>query len=396
MRNRRRKRSKVGRRFVKYFNPVLQALKELGGKGDPSAVEEIVARLANVSDSERKERVDSGALRFSKNVHFARQFLVWAGYIQPKPRGVWKLTEKGVASPGLTAEESLRIAHALDEVFVSETDFRSFTDLLSRKKNAIIQGPPGVGKSFIANRLAYFLIGSEAADQVRMVQFHQSYSYEDFVQGWRPMGNGGFELRNGVFFDFCTRARSDPDDKYVFIIDEINRGNLGKIFGELFMLIEADKRSRKWAMPLTYSQPGAEAFFVPPNVYRLGLMNTADRSLAMVDYALRRRFTFLDLRPAFDKPEFRLHLASKGVEADLVTRIVTRMTALNKRIRGEKTRLGEGFEIGHSFFCPPETDENCDENWYRSVISTEVAPLIREYWFDDPDTAKELIGGLVQ
>ena len=223
----------------------------------------------------------------------------------------------------LPVQAQYTIDLALKDVFLSEDEFRSFLASFSRKKNAIIQGPPGVGKTFIAHRLAYLLIGYEAQDRVAMVQFHQSYSYEDFVQGWRPTEKGGFDRRDGVFFEFCMKARNDshPDSKYVFIIDEINRGNLSKIFGELFMLLESDKRGPKWAVPLTYAP--RDAFHVPANLYVLGLMNTADRSLAMVDYALRRRFTFLDLRPAFDKPEFPSYLAAKGVEDELINRIVS-------------------------------------------------------------------------
>jgi 5-methylcytosine-specific restriction protein B len=160
------------------------------------------------------------------------------------------------------------------------------------------------------------------------------------------------------------------------------------------MLIEADKRGPKWAVPLTYA-PDDDDFYVPPNLYVLGLMNTADRSLAMVDYALRRRFTFLDLRPAFDKPEFQSYLATMGVEGVLIDQIVSRMKELNEQIRNEKTRLGEGFEIGHSFFCPQDTDDDLDLRWYRSVVNTEIAPLVREYWFDDLDTAKRLIRSLL-
>jgi 5-methylcytosine-specific restriction protein B len=284
------------------------------------------------------------------------------------------------------------IEQAIDDLFLTKDVFHQILGSLTRKKNAILQGPPGVGKSFIARRLAYAIIGAEDPTRVKMVQFHQSYSYEDFIQGYRPHEQGGFDRRNGVFFEFCRKAASDADRNatYVFIIDEVNRGNLSKIFGELFLLIEADKRGPKHAIPLTYSKNADEVFYVPENLYLLGMMNTADRSLAMVDFALRRRFAFVDLRPAFHTLEFQSYLEGAGVEPDIIDLVKSRMGKLNEIIRSEKTSLGPGFEIGHSFFCPQDTEETLDIDWYRSVIREEIAPLLREYWFDDPDKAEDL------
>src|SRR5439155_21713779 len=184
---------------------------------------------------------------------------------------------------------------ALKRLFMSENDFDHMLEQLRRKKNLILQGPPGVGKTFVAQTLAYALMGSEDKERVAMVQFHQSYGYEEFIQGLRPTGNGSYILRDGIFSLFCQRAQQDDRD-HVFIIDEINRGNLSKILGELLMLIERDKRSKEYALPLAYSDPGSDPFFAPSNVHIVGLMNTSDRSLAMVDYALRRRFAFGSLK----------------------------------------------------------------------------------------------------
>ena len=267
---------------------------------------------------------------------------------------------------------------ALKELFVSGEEFDHIIDALERKKNIVLEESPGVGKTYIAKRLAYRMIRYKIPENVRMVQFHQSYAYEDFIQGYRPSEEGSFERRDGVFLSFCREAAANPDQRYVFIIDEVNRGNLSKIFGELLMLIEADKRDPEYAVPLTYS-PEVEPFHVPANLYLIDMMNTADRSLAMVDYALRRRFSFHRLEPAFGTDQFRNHLNTAGVDEDLVGRIVNRFLALNERIREDHRNLGPGFEIGHSFFCPGDDDKELDESWYQAIVRQEIEPLLREY-----------------
>lgn len=281
-------------------------------------------------------------------------------------------------------------------LFAPRDQLTAIVAALVRKKNVILQGAPGVGKTFAARRLAYALIGAKDPSRVEVVQFHQTYSYEDFVQGWRPTASGGFQLRTGVFYDFCTRARSDAGNRYVFVIDEINRGNLSKIFGELMMLIEPDKRGAEHAIPLTYSGTPGERFSVPENVHLIGLMNTADRSLAMVDYALRRRFVFFALTPQFRSPAFAAHLRGCGVAAPLIDRIVAKMTALNKEIAGDTKNLGPGFAVGHSFFTPPKGATGVyDDAWYEAVVRLEVGPLLHEYWFDAPRKADKLIAELL-
>jgi hypothetical protein len=251
--------------------------------------------------------------------------------------------ENGTADAG--AVNVYSIEDAAEELFLEYGEIEKIISSWRMKKNLILQGPPGVGKSFAARKLAFALIGSTAPSKMDMVQFHQSYTYEDFVQGYRPEGTG-FTLKNGRFFEFCRRAKANLSDTHVFVIDEINRGNLSKIFGELMLLIEADKRNPDWEVPLVYSR-GGEKFFVPKNVYVLGLMNTADRSLAVVDYALRRRFSFFDMVPRFESKKFRAKLDKNGISASLLEQITKRMSDLNQEISNDQAKLGSGFCVGH-------------------------------------------------
>jgi hypothetical protein len=231
-------------------------------------------------------------------------------------------------------------------------------------------------------------MGMKAQRRLQMIQFHQAYSYEDFLGGFRPtqIGQGaGFTYKQGVFARFCDLARREPQLPFVFIIDEINRGNLSKILGEAMLVIEHDKRGEDWAIALAYAPDHEPRFFVPANVYILGLMNTADRSLAMVDYALRRRFGFRTLSPAFGLARFRRFLSERGVSDEIVQLINTRFAELNEEIVADRD-LGKGFVIGHSFFSnPPTNPPDGGRAWYKTIIETEIEPLLREYWFDKAD-----------
>jgi 5-methylcytosine-specific restriction protein B len=262
----------------------------------------------------------------------------------------------------------------LDEVYMSEGRYNSLVAVLRNKKNIILQGAPGVGKTFAAKRLAYSMMGEKDESRIEFVQFHQNYSYEDFMMGYKPVENG-FELKYGIFYRFCQKAANQPDKDYFFIIDEINRGNMSKIFGELLMLIEKDYRGVK--ATLAYN---GLPFSVPANLYIIGMMNTADRSLAMIDYALRRRFSFFDMEPAFDSDGFIQYQNSLNNET--FNELIEKVKELNKEIASDKS-LGKGFCIGHSYFCGHDT---CSDEWLRSVVDFDILPMLSEYWFDD--TAK--------
>ncbi|NJN79636.1 MAG: AAA domain-containing protein [Anaerolineales bacterium] len=276
-----------------------------------------------------------------------------------------------------------------DGVFLTESEIKEILERLKTKKALILQGAPGVGKTFLAKKLAYALIQEVDSNRVEIVQFHQSYSYDDFVRGYRPDGNGSFSLKNGVFYEFCQKAINNPDQEYIFIIDEINRGNLSQIFGELLMLIESDKRGQENSVPLVYQEKNDKRFYIPSNLYLIGLMNLADRSLAMVDYALRRRFAFFTLHPQYESGIFKQWLLERKMKPQLVDLILTRLSSLNQKIK-EDALLGENYQIGHSFFCPKGDDfSSLDENWYRSIVKTEIVPLLKEYWFDNTKKADE-------
>lgn len=259
----------------------------------------------------------------------------------------------------------------LDEVYMTEKRYENLVAVLRNKKNIILQGAPGVGKTFAARRLAWSMMGEKDDSRIEFVQFHQNYSYEDFMMGYKPVEDG-FELKYGIFYRFCQKAANQPDKEFFFIIDEINRGNMSKIFGELLMLIEKDYRGIK--ATLAYN---GLSFSVPKNLYIIGMMNTADRSLAMIDYALRRRFSFFEVEPGFDSEGF-IHYQN-GLNNETLNELVNKVKDLNREISLDKS-LGKGFCIGHSYFCGRDV---CTEEWLHSIVDYDILPMLSEYWFDD-------------
>ncbi|WP_157564160.1 AAA family ATPase [Hymenobacter ginkgonis] len=289
------------------------------------------------------------------------------------------------AAPYAGPPPNYNLPDALQEVFSSADELEAALAGLRRRRALLLQGPPGTGKTYLARRLAWLLLGAQDDGRIELVQFHPSYGYEDFVLGFRPGPKGQFQLVPGVLPLLCQRAAQDPERFYFLLIDELNRGNVARIFGELLVLLEPDKRGPAHALRLPYAPPEAPRFYVPANVYVIGTLNLADRSLAPLDYALRRRFAFVALRPQFGPPLQAL-LAAAEVPASLIEVVAERMAALNQVIAADP-ELGPDFEVGHSYFCAPPTPPADAKEWLRLIFEQEIGPLLADYWREQPDKA---------
>ena len=285
-----------------------------------------------------------------------------------------------------------------DGCFLPKAKIELILKRLRDKKNLILQGPPGTGKTWLAKRLAFALMGQRDDSKIRAVQFHPNLSYEDFIRGWRPSGEGKLTLVDGPFMEMIKAAIDDPESKYVIVIEEINRGNPAQVFGEMLTLLETDKRTPDEALELSYRKFDGERVYIPSNLYVIGTMNIADRSLALVDLALRRRFAFIDLEPTLGKPWHDWVQSKNGIDSNVLTGIDSRIRALNEEISAD-TSLGAQFQVGHSYVTPAVgmTITNAKE-WFSEVVQTEIGPLLDEYWFDDLEKSqkaqKRLIEGL--
>ena len=399
-------------RYKRYFIPLTEALYHAGGSAKRTDAHKMVIDMLNISEEELSQGSKTHDSVVINDIDWARNYLNYEGFIDSNaPNGIWKLSDigqkyemteelaekiivkwvkittarrKGEPEPviDLTPYYKLRKVKYtrqdfLDKVYMSPERYDELKALLINKQNIILQGAPGVGKTFSAERLAYSIMGEIDDSRIEFIQFHQNYSYEDFIMGYRPNDEGGFSLKEGVFYRFCEKARNDTNNRpYFFIIDEINRGNLSKIFGELLMLIEKDYRKR--SAKLAYRD---EYFSVPGNLYIIGMMNTADRSLALIDYALRRRFSFFEMEPGFDSDGFKKYATS--LNNAKFNELIKQIVDLNAAIVDDKS-LGKGFRIGHSYFCGRNA-ENCTIDWLRSVVKYDIMPTLEEYWFDDLD-----------
>jgi 5-methylcytosine-specific restriction protein B len=290
---------------------------------------------------------------------------------------IQKPNNKNRANAGMavTSEGLPRYTNFDFEREVFGTDVVELLNTLEYKKNIILQGAPGVGKTHTAKRLAYAKMGCKDDSRILQVQFHQNYTYDDFIQGLRPNVDGGFTVETGPFYNICKQAENDKKHRdYFIVIDEINRGNMSKILGEAFSLIEKDHRNEKIQL-----RGNGEKFGVPDNLYIIGTMNTADRGLVQLDYALRRRFAFITTNPAFKSSGFRqLMTNSNNIKFNKIAKEITK---LNEAICNDEM-LGKGFMIGHSYFClgRPVTTEDL-----KRIVDYEIMPLLEEYWYDDSE-----------
>ena len=322
------------------------------------------------------------------------------GEIELLNKGVYRLLDENLASDldvEIYSELDTIVApdiYSIDDItadgcFLPQSKIEMILKRLHAKKNIILQGPPGTGKTWLAKRLAFALIGHRDDSKIRAVQFHPNLSYEDFIRGWRPSGEGKLTLVDGPFMEMIKVALENPESKYVIVIEEINRGNPAQVFGEMLTLLETDKRTPDEALELSYKRKDGERVFIPDNLYVVGTMNIADRSLALVDLALRRRFAFIDLEPTLGKPWHDWVQSKNGIDSLVLKEIDSRIKTLNNEISAD-TSLGAQFRVGHSYVTPAVGMNITDaKEWFSEVVETEIGPLLDEYWFDDLEKSRK-------
>ncbi|MEV0948611.1 AAA family ATPase [Rhodococcus sp. NPDC049939] len=324
--------------------------------------------------------------RFRNSVYWADRFGDGAGFADERDLD----DESGDDEEPQGFDQSYGLTDIVaDGCFVPQQVLGDYLEALKTKKNLILQGPPGTGKTWLAKRLGYALIGGKDRNLLSAIQFHPGVSYEDFVRGWRPSGDGKLRLEDGIFLDIVNAAQADPGHNHVVVVEEINRGNLAQIFGELLTLLENSKRTPDEALQLSYRRPGEPPVYLPENLYIIGTMNLADRSLAIVDFALRRRFAFRNLEPTLNEAWRRWVSEHNGVPDAFLATLAHRVDTLNDAIAGDRS-LGEQYRIGHSFFTPHgRTSIDDPDAWLRQVVDSEIRPLLDEYWFDDPERVQK-------
>ena len=359
------------------------------------AVDEFLERFTNDLEERFPNRSD-----VEGTIKYLLREMVRDNKIEVISKGVYRLLDEDLVN-NLDVETYTELdtkvaldTYSIDDItadgcFLPQSKIEMILKRLQAKKNIILQGPPGTGKTWLAKRLAFALIGQRDDSKVRAVQFHPNLSYEDFIRGWRPSGEGKLTLVDGPFMEVIKTAIDDPESKYVIVIEEINRGNPAQVFGEMLTLLEADKRSPDEALELSYRKTAGERIYIPSNLYVIGTMNIADRSLALVDLALRRRFAFIDLEPILGKAWRDWVRDKNGIDSEFLDNIEQRISALNDEITKDPS-LGAQFQIGHSYVTPAVGMNITDaKEWFVEVVETEIGPLLDEYWFDDLEKSRK-------
>jgi hypothetical protein len=301
-----------------------------------------------------------------------------ASYLEKDSSDNQDMTEPVIMKQSYTLDDLIN-----EGCFVDKQQLQSILISLRAKKNIILQGPPGTGKTWLAKRLANVMVGYKDSNNIKAIQFHPNMSYEDFVRGYRPTSDGKLALIDGPFLEIINQAKNDPQVNYVIVIEEINRGNPAQIFGEMLTLLEADKRNPNEALELTYQHQNEKGVFIPANLYVIGTMNIADRSLAMLDFALRRRFAFYHLSPHFGENWLNYMQEKHAFSPKQLQDIKHRIEALNQYISNDST-LGKAFTIGHSYFTC-SNQKMTAQDWFKHIVRSEIEPLLEEYWFGEPE-----------